>query len=311
MDIILKIKEELNVEKWQVEAAVKLIDEGNTIPFISRYRKEATGSLNDEQLRNLGERLTYLRNLEDKKAQVIGSIEEQGKLTDELRIKIEEAQTLVVVEDLYRPYRPKRRTRAIIAREKGLEGLANIISLQMTEKSLEEEAEKYISKGMLVPDDTTIKIVEERLKADDIVNGLILDGFPRTIDQAIALDKMLEKDNKEVTLAINLETPEDEIIDRITCRRVCSNQECKTVYNTKLNPPKVDGVCDKCGNQLIQRKDDNEETVKNRLVSYYKQSAPIVDYYKNKGLLYSSEVSLRINKMAVDVADEVYAMLTK
>ena len=100
MDIILKIKEELNVEKWQVEAAVKLIDEGNTIPFISRYRKEATGSLNDEQLRNLGERLTYLRNLEDKKAQVISSIEEQGKLTEELRAKIEEAQTLVVVEDL-------------------------------------------------------------------------------------------------------------------------------------------------------------------------------------------------------------------
>ena len=130
MDIILKIKEELNVEKWQVEAAVKLIDEGNTIPFISRYRKEATGSLNDEQLRNLGERLTYLRNLEDKKAQVISSIEEQGKLTDELRIKIEEAQTLVVVEDLYRPYRPKKKTRASVAKEKGLEGLAEYILAQ-------------------------------------------------------------------------------------------------------------------------------------------------------------------------------------
>ena len=130
MDIILKIKEELNVEKWQVEAAVKLIDEGNTIPFISRYRKEATGSLNDEQLRNLGERLTYLRNLEDKKAQVISSIEEQGKLTEELRAKIEEAQTLVVVEDLYRPYRPKKKTRASVAKEKGLEGLAEYILAQ-------------------------------------------------------------------------------------------------------------------------------------------------------------------------------------
>ena len=130
MDIILKIKEELNVEKWQVEAAVKLIDEGNTIPFISRYRKEATGSLNDEQLRNLGERLTYLRNLEEKKAQVIGSIEEQGKLTEELRAKIEEAQTLVVVEDLYRPYRPKKKTRASVAKEKGLEGLAEYILAQ-------------------------------------------------------------------------------------------------------------------------------------------------------------------------------------
>ena len=115
MDIIQKIKEELQVEKWQVEAAVKLIDEGNTIPFISRYRKEATGSLNDEQLRNLDERLTYLRSLEDKKEQVLKSIEEQGKLTDELKEKILAAQTLVVVEDLYRPYRPKRKTRASIA----------------------------------------------------------------------------------------------------------------------------------------------------------------------------------------------------
>lgn len=117
MDIIQKIKEELQVEKWQVEAAVKLIDEGNTIPFISRYRKEATGSLNDEQLRNLDERLTYLRSLEDKKEQVLKSIEEQGKLTDELKEKILAAQTLVVVEDLYRPYRPKRKTRASIAKE--------------------------------------------------------------------------------------------------------------------------------------------------------------------------------------------------
>ena len=123
MDIILKLKEELQVEKWQVEAAVKLIDEGNTIPFISRYRKEVTGSLNDEQLRNLHERLVYLRNLEDKKAQVIASIEEQGKLTEELKEKILAAETQVVVEDLYRPYRPKRKTRASVAREKGLEGL--------------------------------------------------------------------------------------------------------------------------------------------------------------------------------------------
>ena len=173
------------------------------------------------------------------------------------------------------------------------------------------EAEKYISKGMLVPDEVTIKIVEERLKDDDVKNGLILDGFPRTIDQAKALDLMLEKENKNITLAINLETPEEEIIDRIVSRRVCSNQECKAVYNTKLNPPKVDGICDKCGKELIQRKDDNEETIKNRLVAYYKQSAPIVDYYKNRDVLYSSEVSIKINKMAVDVAEEVYEMLTK
>lgn len=173
------------------------------------------------------------------------------------------------------------------------------------------EAEKYISQGMLVPDDVTIKIVEERLKDEDVQNGLILDGFPRTIEQAEALDRMLENDNKKVKLAINLETPEEEIIDRIVSRRVCSNQECKAVFNTKLNPPKVEGICDKCGSALKQRKDDNEETVRNRLVTYYKQSAPIVDYYRNKGVLYSSEVSLKINKMAVDVADEVYEMLTK
>ena len=114
MDIILKLKDELKVEKWQVEAAVKLIDEGNTIPFISRYRKEATGSLNDEVLRDLHERLTYLRNLEEKKEQVLKSIEEQGKLTEELQAKIVAAETMVVVEDLYRPYRPKRKTRASV-----------------------------------------------------------------------------------------------------------------------------------------------------------------------------------------------------
>lgn len=145
MDIIQKLTEELQVKKWQVEAAVKLIDEGNTIPFISRYRKEATGALNDEQLRDLGERLTYLRNLEDKKAQVISSIEEQGKLTEELKAAIEAAQTQVAVDDLYRPYRPKRRTRATMAKEKGLEGLANIILLQMTTTTLETEAESYLS----------------------------------------------------------------------------------------------------------------------------------------------------------------------
>ena len=173
------------------------------------------------------------------------------------------------------------------------------------------EAEKYISQGMLVPDDVTIKIVEERLKDSDVQEGLILDGFPRTIEQAVALDEMLKDAQKSIRLAINLETPEEEIIDRIVSRRVCSNQDCKAVFNTKLNPSKVEGICDKCGAELKQRKDDNEETVKNRLETYYRQSAPIVDYYKNKGLLYSSEVSIKINKMAVDVVDEVYEMLTK
>lgn len=145
MDILKVITDELNVRRGQVEAAVKLIDEGNTIPFIARYRKEVTGSLNDEQLRQLDERLTYLRNLEDKKTQVLATIEEQGKLTEELRRQIEDAMTMVVVEDLYRPYRPKRRTRATIAREKGLEPLANIIVLQMADRPVSEYAREYVS----------------------------------------------------------------------------------------------------------------------------------------------------------------------
>ncbi len=145
MDIIRKLTEELKVERWQVEAAVKLIDEGNTIPFISRYRKEVTGSLNDEQLRDLFERLNYLRNLEEKKEQVLASIEEQGKLDEELKAKILAAETLVVVEDLYRPFRPKRRTRASVAKEKGLDGLAGFILAQETGEPLEKEAEKYVS----------------------------------------------------------------------------------------------------------------------------------------------------------------------
>lgn len=170
MDIILKLKEELKVEKWQVEAAVKLIDEGNTIPFISRYRKEATGSLNDEQLRNLYERLNYLRNLEEKKEQVIGSIQEQGKLTDELREKILAAETLVVVEDLYRPYRPKRKTRASVAKEKGLEGLAEYILKQDAAEPVENEAAKYIN------EEKEVKDAKEALQgAMDIIAEMISD----------------------------------------------------------------------------------------------------------------------------------------
>ena len=148
MDINQKLTGELEVKYWQVEAAVKLIDEGNTIPFISRYRKEATGSLNDEQLRRLHERLIYLRNLEEKKQQVLASIDEQGKLTEELKAQILAAETLVVVEDLYRPYRPKRRTRATIAKEKGLEPLAAFITMQQASVPLEEEAGKYIAEDL-------------------------------------------------------------------------------------------------------------------------------------------------------------------
>ena len=170
MDIIVKLSEELSVQKWQVEAAVGLIDEGNTIPFISRYRKEVTGSLNDEQLRNLHERLVYLRNLEDKKALVLSSIEEQGKLTEELKEKILKAETMVTVEDLYRPYRPKRKTRASVAKEKGLEPLAELILAQEFDGDILEEASKYIS------EEKEVKSAEEALQgAKDIIAESISD----------------------------------------------------------------------------------------------------------------------------------------
>ncbi len=171
MDILKKIKEELEIELWQVEAVVQLIDEGNTIPFIARYRKEKHGALNDEQIRNLSERLTYLRNLEDKKNQVLASIEEQGKLTEELKAQILNAETQVAVEDLYRPYRPKRRTRATIAKEKGLDGLAEIILAQTTNKAIEEEASAFVS------EEKEVKNTKEAiLGAMDIIAELISDN---------------------------------------------------------------------------------------------------------------------------------------
>ena len=176
MDIIQKITEELKVQKWQVEASVKLIDEGNTIPFISRYRKEATGSLNDEQLRNLYERLQYLRNLEEKKETVLNSIEEQGQLTEELKSKILAAETLVVVEDLYRPYRPKRKTRASIAKEKGLAPLADYILKQDMTAPIEEEAAKYVT-GDDAEDAKKVADVTEALQgAKDIIAESISDN---------------------------------------------------------------------------------------------------------------------------------------
>ena len=196
MDIIQKLTEELGVKKWQVEAAVALIDEGNTIPFISRYRKEATGALNDEQLRKLHERLLYLRNLEAKKEQVIATIEEQGKMTEELRKQILAAETLVVVEDLYRPYRPKRRTRAIIAKEKGLEPLAALIMLQKTEVPVLEAAEAYIS------EEKEVATAEDALAgAKDIIAEYISDEA----DYRIYIRDLTTKQGKMVSTAKNPE----------------------------------------------------------------------------------------------------------
>lgn len=196
MDINQKLTEELGVKKWQVEAAVKLIDEGNTIPFISRYRKEATGALNDEQLRQLFERLTYLRNLEEKKEQVLSSIEEQGKLTEELKTQILAAETLVVVDDLYRPYRPKRRTRATIAKEKGLEPLAALITMQKTTTPIEEAAKGYIS------EEKEVKNVQDAIGgAKDIIAEYISDEA----DYRIYIRDLTVKQGKLTSVAKNPE----------------------------------------------------------------------------------------------------------
>ena len=166
-------------------------------------------------------------------------------------------------------------------------------------------AEKYISNGQLVPDDVTIKIVEDRLKQKDVEKGIILDGFPRTIEQAEALDKILGEAGKKVDMVLNLITPEEEIVERIVNRRVCSNPECKTIFNLVMNPPKQEGICDKCGSKLVQRKDDNEETIKTRIHTYMDQTSPLVEYYKNKGVLRTEEVSQRINRLGKDVAESV------
>lgn len=171
------------------------------------------------------------------------------------------------------------------------------------------EADKYISQGNLVPDELTIKIVEERLKEDDTKNGAILDGFPRTENQAKVLEDFLKEQGKKVDIAINLTTPEEEIIERIVNRRICSNQECKAVYNITLSPSKVEGICDKCGSKLTQRKDDNEETIRNRLNTYYATSQPVIDFYKERNTLYPAEVSKTINKMGRDVAQDLIKML--
>jgi uncharacterized protein len=238
MDIIQIIKEELNVEKWQVEAAVKLIDEGNTIPFISRYRKEVTGSLNDEQLRDLDERLTYLRNLEDKKQQVLKSIEEQGKLDDELKEKILAASTMVVVEDLYRPYRPKRKTRASVAKEKGLDGLAEYIKAQDAQAPIEEEAAKYIS------EEKDVNNVAEAIQgAKDIIAEAISDDADyrlyirnATVEEGVIVSTAKdEKADSVYEMYYNFEEP----VKKIAGHRVLAlnRGEAEKVLTVKVTAP--------------------------------------------------------------------------
>ena len=259
MDINQRLTEELEVKRWQIDAAVKLIDEGNTIPFISRYRKEVTGSLNDEQLRKLYERLVYLRNLEEKKEQVISSIEEQGKMTEELKAQILAAETQVAVDDLYRPYRPKRRTRATIAKEKGLEPLAALILLQKTKEPLEQAAQSYIS------EEKGVATAEEAIAGakDIIAEGISDNADCRSWIRKITMKKgkvisaakdpdaesvyemyyefeepaaklaghrilALNRGEKEKFLTVKIEAPEDEIISYLERKTIRSDNPYTT-----------------------------------------------------------------------------------
>ena len=279
MDIIQVITQELHVEKWQVEAAVKLIDEGNTIPFISRYRKEATGALNDEQLRSLHERLTYLRNLEDKKSQVMGSIADQGKLTEELKKQIQEAQTLVVVEDLYRPYRPKRRTRAIIAKEKGLEPLANIFSLQMTDKMPEQEAEAFIS------DEKEVRTAQEAINgAMDILAERVSDEA----DYRIYIRNLTAKKGTVVSAAKDKEVQSvyemyyefEEPVKKLAGHRVLAlnRGEKEKILTVKISAPE-DEILRYLEHQVIVRDNPNTTPILKAVVedSYKRLIGPAIE----------------------------------
>ena len=173
-------------------------------------------------------------------------------------------------------------------------------------------ADSYISKGNLVPDEITVPMVKDRLAQEDAKNGAILDGFPRTIAQAEKLDEMLAEIGRKVDLVINLTTPREEIIERMITRRVCTNPDCKTTYNTKLHPPKVEGICDKCGATLKQRDDDKDpEAINRRLEIYEEKTSPLVEFYKQKGVLRTEVVSMAINHMGKEVANEVVADLKK
>ena len=168
------------------------------------------------------------------------------------------------------------------------------------------EADKYISKGNLVPDEITVPMVINRLAQEDCKEGAILDGFPRTVEQAEKLDQILPEKPNKVHLVLNLTTPRDEIIERILNRRVCSNPKCKATYNLKLHPSKVEGICDICGSELVQREDDkSEEAVNLRLETYEKKTSPLIDFYTKKGVLITEEISQRINRLGQDVADDV------
>ena len=289
MDINIKLAEELEVKKWQVDAAVELFDEGNTVPFVARYRKEKTGSLDDAQLRRLHERLTYLRNLEERKEQVISAIEEQGKLTPELKAGILEAETLVAVEDLYRPYKPKRRTRATIAKEKGLEPFAEYIISQRAKAPLEKEAEKYISaeKGVaaaieavegardiiaeMISDEAQYRtrIRELTMKKGTIVS-VAKDGEAESVykmyyDFSAAVSRLsghqilaINRGEKEKYLTVKLGAPEDEVLRYLERKVICRDNP----YTTPVLKEAVADSYERLIAPAIEREVRNELTEK-------------------------------------------------
>lgn len=298
MDINQRLTEELQVKRWQIDAAVKLIDEGNTIPFISRYRKEATGSLNDEQLRKLYERLVYLRNLEEKKEQVLSSIEEQGKLTEELKVQILAAETLVVVEDLYRPYRPKRRTRATIAKEKGLEPLAALITLQQTKVALEEEAQKYIS------EEKDVKTVDDAIAgAKDIIAESISDEA----DYRSWIRKQTMKKGKLVSTAKDAETESvyemyyefEEALSKLAGHRILAlnRGEKEKFLTVKIEAPE-DDILRYLEKQVIRQDNPYTTPVLKEVVedSYKRLIAPAIE----------REIRSELTETAEDGAIEVF-----
>lgn len=279
MDILNVLQQEFNIKQWQAEAAIKLIDEGNTIPFIARYRKEATGSMNDEVLRNFHERLLYLRNLEEKKQQVIATIEAQGKLTEELRGQILVAKTLVTVEDLYRPYRPKRRTRATIAKERGLEPLANTILLQMTDQPLEAEAAAYISEEKGVPDAAS---------AIDGAKDIIAESISDEADYRTYIRKLTFKEGKLISKAKDEKAQtvyemyynyEEPVAKMAGYRTLAVNRgESEKVLTVKIEAPadKILGYLEK---KIITRENPNTTECLKAVVrdSYERLIAPAIE----------------------------------
>ena len=298
MDINKKLTEELDVKRWQIDAAVQLIDEGNTIPFISRYRKEVTGSLNDEQLRKLHERLLYLRNLEEKKEQVLSSIEEQGKLTEELKAQILAAETMVVVEDLYRPYRPKRRTRAMIAKEKGLEPLAALMILQQTQEPLEVEAQKYISQE------------EEVASAEEALAGakdIIAESISDEADYRSWIRKQTMQQGKVVSVAKDAEAESvyemyyefEEPVSKLAGHRILAlnRGEKEKFLTVKIEAPEED-ILRYLESQVIHKENPYTSPVLKAVVedSYKRLIAPAIE----------REIRNELTERAEDGAIEVF-----